>query len=313
MKHLLQDLQIQEPQIQGFQIHALQKLAQLFIISLVFLTFTACSYSPKSLKDSYNNLGKEYTKELKQMSDYTPEQSAKLDIFATDIMQWHRKNRLPAYANLMKNLSTKLESTQGLSDADFHALLKFGYEYPNFHESYESNVQLAKLATTLTDEQFIQISKRINEQTRDYTENLQQTSWEKQKRQGVQSMSNIFSYLKVTLTNKQLDIMRKHMNYLDDKSDVFIASNEQWNNRLVELLSERHEQGFVKKFADHMLNDNITKRLLQIAPADTQHRHQVIVNMYKELFASLTKQQKATLVKQLKSISITMTELMNAA
>jgi len=293
------------------QLLTTQQLTKTLLFCFAVITISACSYSPKMLKDSYNNLGKEYAKELKQLSDITPEQSAGLDTFADDLMIWHRKNRLPVYANLVKKLSLKIESPQGPSKADFYTLMKLIKAYPNFYESHSANLKMATLATTLSDKQFAQISERINEETRDFTEHFQQITWEKRKRNGVKSLSNILSYLNVNLTNTQLDIARKHSNYYRDLKNIYIESNEKWNNTLIELLSKRHEQGFVKKFTAHMQNDNLHKRLSQTAPVETKHNDQISANMYKELFASLTKQQKVILASQLKSINKTVTELID--
>lgn len=285
------------------------KISKYLLICLSLLILTACSYSPNTLKNSYNNLGKEYVRELKQMTDYTPEQSEKLDVFAKDLMQWHRENKLPAYARLMHSLSSKMETPQGLSNTDLHAFIKFMTSYPNFHESTKNNVQLAKLATSLSDKQFIQLRTQIEDESRDFNEMMQQTSWEKRKRDGVKGLADLFSYLDVNLTNKQLNIVRKHVNYQRDLKGLYIASNEKWNNTLIDLLSKRQEHGFVKKFAQHLSNDNLRKRLLKVAPVELKHSDQISVNMYRELFASFTKQQKTTLVSQLKSISKTLTEL----
>ncbi|HIO97662.1 MAG TPA: hypothetical protein EYG71_07020 [Leucothrix sp.] len=205
-------------------------------------------------------------------------------------MQWHRKNRLPAYASVMQSLSSKLENAQEPSRTDLNDLINLMTAYPNFHESQENNTQLAQLASNLSDEQLVQLSKHIED--------------------GVRMLSDTFSYLKVNLSNKQLDILRKHINYQRDLKDLFIASSDKWNNTLITLLSKRHEQGFVKKFAHHLSNDNLPKRLLQEAPAEAKHNDNISINMYKELFASLTKQQKSTLAAQFKSINKTLTELM---
>ena len=284
-------------------------ISQLIIICLSLLSLTACSYSPSNLKSSYNNLGKEYVRELKQLADYTPEQNKKLDIYGKELMQWHRKNRLPAYASVMQSLSSKLDNPQEPSRTDLNDLIKLMAAYPNFHESQENNTQLAQLASNLSDEQLAQLSKHIEDGGKDLSEYFQ-TSWETRKRDNVRMLSDTFSYLKVNLSNKQLDIVRKHVNYQRDLKDLFIASSDKWNNTLITLLSKRHEQGFVKKFAHHLSNDNLPKRLLQEAPAEAKHNDNISINMYKELFASLTKQQKSTLAAQFKSISKTLTELM---
>jgi hypothetical protein len=289
----------------------LPSLSKLLGLSLLLLSLGACSYSPNALKSSYNNLGKEYVRELKQLGDYTPQQSKQLDTFGSDIMQWHRKNRLPAYASLLENLSNKLEKSQALSDADFHAYIKLLVSYPNFYESYKNNLQLAQLANTLTDEQFIKISQRIREGSRDFTEYFQKTSWENRKRQNVSGMSDLFSYLNIDLSSTQLDILRKHSENLRDLRSAIVNDSERWNNELIDLLSRRHEAGFEKKFALHMQSDNIYKRLLKSMPVETSYNSQVSVNMYKELFASFNKQQRLMLIKQLKSISKTMKELVN--
>jgi len=286
-----------------------QTIARYLIIFLSLFAITACSYSPETLKSGYNDMGKEYIRELKQMADYSPEQSAKLDILAKDLMQWHRTNMLPNSARLINSLANNLERSQSLSDNELQAYFSLIRSYPNFYESYENNLQLGKLASTLSEKQFIQVQKIIQEDTQDLTEEFQQSSWQKRKRQGVQNLAELMSYLKVDLTNTQLDIARKHINYQRDYGSVLIATTEQWNNTLIDILSKRHEPGFVQKFAKHMQNDNHHKRLIKVIPAEMKHADQKAANMYKELLASLSKEQKATLVNQLKSISKTLNEL----
>ena len=289
----------------------LLSLSKLLGASLLFLSLSACSYSPNALKNSYNNLGKEHVRELKQLGDYTPQQSKQLDAFGGDIMQWHRKNRLPAYVNLLEKTSIKLEKSETLSDGDFHAYIKLLTSYPNFHESYKNNLQLAKLASTLSDEQFIQISKRVREGSRDFTEYFQNTSWESRKRQGVTGMADLFSYLNIELSNTQLDIVRKHSEKFRDLKDAFISDNETWNNELIDLMSHRHEANFEQKFATHMLNDNMHKRLLKSMPVEARYNNQISANLYRELLASFNNQQRLTLVKQIKSMASTLTDIIN--
>ena len=287
----------------------LKKLVSALLISLFGITLPACSYSPSTLKDSYNNLGKDYSRDLKQMGDYTPEQENKLDQFGDGIIEWHRKNKLPELANMTKSLSTKLENSTPLTNNDYRSFITQLGSFPNFHESEDSNRQLAKLAKTLNDEQFTQIKKQIEEDTSDYTEHFQNTSWDKLMRESVSGMSETFRFLGVDLTKAQLTIIQKNLSYQRDNRGSIISSNEDWNNRLIELLSKRHEASFEAQFAQHMLNDNLYVRFLKSEPEETEHNTQITMNMLKELFASLSEKQRATFTKQLKSISQTLSEL----
>lgn len=286
------------------------KYSVFIIVCLSFLTLTACNYSVNTLKESYNDLGSKYARELKQLADYTPEQSTMLDALGKEVQLWHRKNRLPTYASLIQSVVGKLESSQGLSGDELQVLVKFYWAYPHHYESDTNNKQLAKIAATLSDKQFIQVSKRMQENTREFTKR-QQGTWEKKIEGGVIAESEFFGDdLGVDLNKEQLDILRKHYGYLLDPTKTLVSTTNDWNERLIGLLSKRQQPDFVEEFSKHMQYDNVHKRQLRGAPDETQHNEQVAVNMYRELLASFSERQKLSLVSKLKSINRTLSELM---
>ncbi|MEZ5717792.1 MAG: hypothetical protein R3E55_04790 [Burkholderiaceae bacterium] len=85
----------------------------IFII-LTLLGLSACSYAPETLENSYNNLGKEYARELRQMANFNAGQQSLIDDFGVQMQQWHKQQQLPAYAlqGLAMALKTENPVTQ---------------------------------------------------------------------------------------------------------------------------------------------------------------------------------------------------------
>lgn len=167
---------------------------------LAMLTLSACSYTPETLRNAYHNLGKDYARELKQMSSFTAQEQAQIDDFGTQIQQWHKQQKLPGYANTMQGLATALK-TQGAIPrnqlANFMDLLE---GYPHFNEARAVNLHLAELARQLKEPQYAQIAAQLREERADQEEFLQALSPQKLLRQRVKAVNNFAAFVGVELT-----------------------------------------------------------------------------------------------------------------
>ena len=280
-------------------------------ILLTLLTLSACSYSPEMLQKSYNNLGKDYAAEIKQMGDLTNEQSKAIDDFGRDIQAWHRSNQLPIYTALMTRLSNKLQRNETLSHADLLEFISMLNTYPDFHKATASNYKLATIAKTISDNQLTQMINSINEKTNDFEEELLGMSKEKMQREHVRMVNHIMKFLGVNLTKQQLNLVRQHASHYHDQRKELIAATRQWNNTFFEIMKKRQQADFTKMFVDHLKTDNTYTQLLQYSPNKTKENDQMGATMLSELLASLSDKQQAELNKNLQSIGETLTGLMN--
>ncbi|EIJ34460.1 DUF6279 family lipoprotein [Thiothrix nivea] len=272
---------------------------------LAMLTLSACSYTPETLRNAYHNLGKDYARELKQMSSFTAQEQAQIDDFGMQIQQWHKQQKLPGYANTMQELATSLK-TQGAIPrnqlANFMDLLE---GYPHFNEAREVNLHLAELARQLREPQYAQIAAQLREDRADQEESLQALSPQKLLRQRVKAVNNFAAFVGVELTPEQLALVERHFADLPDQRTDAITTNRQWTEGLLALLEKRNQPDFPAQFARHMLDDNDARRLRQYAPATAQESRQRVLAMLEDLIASLSAGQKATLAGKLQSIADT--------
>ena len=280
-----------------------------FLILFIFLSLTACSYSPDTLINAYNNLGEDYATELKQMGDLSKEQEQAIDAFAMGIQKWHRNNPLPQHASLITNIANKMKQDQRLTDADLLAFIGILNDYPDFHKANASNHQLALIAKTLSDEQVKQMIESITTDSKDFMEDMQGMSDDKRRREHVRGVNERMKYLGVILTKQQLVIIQTHTGAFHDQRNDFMAATRQWNSTLFALLNNRQKANFVQEFVTHLKSDNEHVQLLQYSPAITKENDQNVVTMLQELLASLSIKQKTQLNNNLLSIGKTLTVL----
>jgi hypothetical protein len=279
------------------------------ILLFTLFTVTACSYSPDHMQSAYQNMTGEYAKELKQMADFTPEEKQQVDDFANHLQQWHRQHRLPSYAHVLSNLADQLEQSPATSPGSIKALLMLVNGYPHFYEASESHQQLALLAKDLSDEQYQQVAISLQESIDDMKEELEGLSKAQMERRLAHGINHIMDYLQVELSKQQLDLIRQHASGFHDQRQDIITAYGEWYDTLLALLKNRQQAGFEQRFVVHMQYDNDYRLLLKRSPVQTRDNDQKAMVMLQELFASLDDTQRASLIKNLRSMSATLLTL----
>lgn len=279
------------------------------IFLLSFTLLGGCSYSPDTLKQSYKSLANDYVNELKQIVPMSSKQEAILDKFGTHLQHWHQTEQLPFYSNTFKELATVLENDKEIHNADIYKFIQFLHGYPHFHLADNSNLILADLAISLSDQQAIELHDSISEQTEDIAAKFRAMSEQQFWREQSRGINDIFKYLGVTLSNEQLQIIERHnVNYHDQREDI-ITGLELWNDQLHKLIEMRQNENFRQQFVMLMRNDNEYIQLQQIAPQQTAENDQYLVAMLQELLSSLNDTQRKQLQTNFKSIGDTFQEL----
>lgn len=280
----------------------------LFIL-LAAISLSACSYSPEQLQSSYNDLGKEYAKDIKQMADFSNEQQRQIDGFGSQIQQWHRQHKLPHYAALMTQLGTQLTQNGRIPQQNLSAFIDLLNGYPHFHEAREVNYRLGKLAQNLNDAQEAQIIAGMQSEQRGLTTHIRSQTNETRERSLVNMVDELSGYLGIELSKSQLDIARSFAPKYHDLGEASIAINQRWNTQLENLIRQRQTANFPQQFAQHMQRDNEYHLLLQREPQLVKANRQQAIMMLEALIDSLDEKQRKTLAATLLSIGDTFTKL----
>lgn len=276
----------------------------LFIL-LTALSLSACSYSPEQLRSSYNDLGKTYAKDIKQMADFSAEQHVQIDEFGQQIQQWHKEQRLPGYATLITRLGTQLAQNDRIAQQDMRQFLDLLNGYPHFHEASAVNYQLGKLAQGLNETQRAQIIENLRSEQREEKIAIRAQTPEIRERHLVKTVDSLTGYLGVELHKSQLDIVREFAPRFHDLSEESIAASERWNRQFENLLSQHKQADFLQRFARHMQRDNDFHLLLQQEPQLVKANREQAILMLEALVAGLNQEQRAALSETLISIGKT--------
>ena len=275
------------------------------MILFTLLFTTACSYSPELLRQSYQDLGKNHVREIKQLADFDTKQQAHLNQFAIDIQQWHQQKQLPHYTKVFQDLATALKTPNPIPREKLAAFIDLLNNYPHFNEARDANLKLAGLAKELSNAQYQQMEQHMQEALNDLEEYLMAITPEKQQRQRLKGVEKYAAFVDLDLSPQQREIVRRHVALLADQRSDIITTNRQWSEDLMAILAKRDQADFPAQFARHMLDDNDYRRLLQYSPAATQANRQQLLLMLEELSASLSDQQRDNLANKLQSIADT--------
>ncbi|MGB0848027.1 MAG: DUF6279 family lipoprotein [Thiolinea sp.] len=281
----------------------------LFIL-LAALSLSACSYSPEQLRSSYNGMGKDYAKDIKQMADFSDEQHDQIDGFGQQIQQWHRKERLPAYATLITGLGKQLQQSDYIPRQDISRFIDLLNGYPHFNEASAVNYQLGKLAQGLNQTQLNQIIEQLHAEQREAKTEIRAQTPELRERHLVKMVDGIADYLGVELHKSQLDIVREYAPNYHDLGEASITAYTRWYSQLETLLRQHKQADFPQRFAKHMQLDNDHYLISQQEPQLVQANREQAIQMLEALLASMDEEQKATLATTLISVGETFAGMM---
>lgn len=279
------------------------------VILLTVLSLSACSYSPEQLRSSYNSMGKDYAKDIKQMADFSPQQRDQIDGFGQQIQQWHKKERLPAYATLITRLGTQLQQNNYIARQDINGFIDLLNGYPHFHEASAVNYQLGKLAQGLSETQRAQIIEQMHAEQREAKTEIRAQTPETRERQLVKMVDGITNYLGVELHKSQLDIVREYAPKYHDLGEASITAYTRWYAQLETLLGQHKQTDFPQRFARQMQLDNEHYLISQQEPQLVKANREQAILMIQAINASLDAEQRKTLAETLLSMGETFGEM----
>lgn len=277
-------------------------LIKIYLLFATALLITSCSvYSPSLLRASYDNLAAEVAEDIKKSAVFSRSQETEIDDYANQLLVWHRKNKLPDYAQTFADLAKKIEQGESIS---YELVKQFSDEiaaFPHLDEAGDTSFKMAEIAASLSDFQVEQVAKFIEEEfdeSKDKSLSQSFTSASKDIVEGAESLANMMA---VKLTKAQLTQIKHAIQARHDLREQEIAAEKVWNDKLLALLEQRHGEKFAADFVEHWNN---TSQLLTGAAYERKLQNADLrASIIRDLLVSLDGKQKRMLAERLASIS----------
>ncbi len=281
------------------------KILKSSLIILFLINLTACSYSPDSLKETYNDLASEMSQGLKEPFDLSSEQNAIIDDYTKQLFIWHRRNKLPEYAQSFAKLAV-LVKQDNPHLATLKKILEDVNNFPHIHQATHLTPKMEKLAKSLTKTQIAQLEqvfkdaeqvKALEIKNQNYVADIHDT------------LKSFFRFLGVSLNTNQLKVINTNARKLHDIRNDELLAEKRWSQQLIALLRHKNTPDFSARFANHWESQNavLSEKALQLQ----QHNKQLEANLIKTLIVSFTPKQSEKIARQLTSMSNTFSEMAN--
>ena len=281
------------------------KLLKSSLLFLLFINLSACSYSPESLKENYNDLVSDFSKDLKAPFDLSPQQSAMIDDYSTQLFKWHRHSKLPAYAQNFSVLAKEVQQNNpdvliirnSLADID---------KIPHITQATHLNKNMEAFSKSLDKGQISQLEEFLDDEYQSDALEIKKEDFTVEVSDNVKS---IFQFMNLTLNTNQLTLISTYAKHFHDIRHHELHSEKDWNQQMIALLRQKDHPDFSTRFAYlwKAQDSNLTTNALKFDQQNTLLQAKLI----KALIISLTPEQRNQLTNQLISISNTLSEMAN--
>lgn len=286
------------------------KLIKISILLLFFINLTACSYSPVSLKEIYNEIPSELADDLKDPLNPTAEQNAMIDDYVQHLMQWHRRNKLPEYSQSFAKLALLVRQEQ-ITSPQLQVALKQIEGIPHFDQATHLSYKMLAVAKSLTNQQITQLDKSLKDEFR--IESLEIKS-EKYTDEVNDSIKMVLRIIGINLNAEQINLVKQETKKLHDIRNLELQAEKQWSNQMITLLKQsklpQHQAPYFESRFVQLWNSQhqmLKGSALQLDKQNTE----TMKHLIRQLIMSFEPEQKVDLSKQLTSISRTFSEMAN--
>jgi hypothetical protein len=245
------------------------------------------------------------SQDLKSPFDLSVEQNAIVDDYTKQLFIWHRRNKLPEYAQTFATLAT-LVKQKNPHLASLKKALTDVNDFPHIHDATHLTYKMERLARSLTETQISQLKQVLKDgeqeealeiKNQDYAIDVNNT------------MKGFFRFLGVSLNIDQLKMINAKVGKLNDIRHYELQAEKTWNHQLIALLRHKNTPDFSTRFANHWKSQSpvLSGNALQLQ----QRNKQLEANLIKTLIVSLSPKQSEIIARQLTSMSNTFTEMAN--
>lgn len=279
------------------------KIIKASLLFLLFINLAACSYSPTSLKETYNDLASELSEELKEPFNMSAQQSAMVDNYTKELIHWHRRNKLPEYSQTFSRLALLVKQDDISLPLLQNILLEID-EIPHFEQASHLSYQMLAVAKSLIKTQISQLELSFNNAYQQESLAIRNKNFTSEVNDDIKTL---FRFIGIHLGADQLKIVKQETKNFHDIRKFELEAEKHWNQQLITLLRQKNTPYFDSLF--NKLWNAQDPKLTGKANQLKQQNMVLMAKLMKKLIMSFTADQKENLSKQLTSISNTFNEM----
>lgn len=281
------------------------KIIKNSLITLTLINLVACSYSPDALKDLYNEIPDEISEDIKKPIEATDQQSKMIDNYATELMQWHRRNKLPEYSQNITQFANLIRQENAPLPAIKSVLSKMN-DLPHFNQAHHLTHKMSAVARSLSPQQITRLEQHLNNE---YQKDLLDIKTEKHASEITEFLKTAFQIIDVDLNQFQQSLIKAESLKFHDIRQVELQAENIWNKQLIALLKQKNNPNFTAQFA-HLWNEQDAKLTGKAAQLEQQNDH-LMASLVKKLADSFEQEQRENLYQMLISVANTFNEMAN--
>ena len=197
----------------------------------------------------YNKLDNYLANYFFEYADFSKEQKKYIKNTTTEFHIWHKKNELPKYKMLLKELkdlgtNISTEEVENLYLSTYELFKSSNYFFLPYQIEFSKN--LSQIQTDQIESHFDEIIKKRKENFERSKNNFRETA--------IKNSIDGFRRLGIKLNTKQQKEIVDNMNSLIDIREISIKLQEQWYEELIRILSNNKEEEFSLNLRKHLAN-----------------------------------------------------------
>ncbi len=281
------------------------KLFKNILLILLLTNLFACTYSPNALKEVYDEIPSDISDDIKQPIEATEQQSKMIDNYAIELMQWHRRNKLPEYSQTVEQLAD-LTSQENAPLHEIKKVLNKLKDIPHFQQAGHLTHKMSAIGRSLSTHQISLLEQHL---TIEHQKELLEISNENHSADVIDLVKTVFQIIGVNLNESQITLIKTESRKFHDIRQYELKSEKLWNKQLIALLRKKNEPNFDAHFAK-LWNEQDSKLTGKAYQLDQQNDHQM-ANLVKNLADSFEAEQRENLSQTLISVANTFNEMAN--
>lgn len=272
---------------------------RLFIIALLFL-LSGCA-----VKFIYNQLDWLIPWYLDDYVSLTLQQETLFESRLQQYLDWHRRQQLPIYADFLEWVAHSSEDGLNLSELDTIQTRSEKFTVELFARLAPA---LQVLFEDLDDGQVTELFRNLEKENKKYYEHYVERSEKKQRYKRVKDVRKFIERWTGNLTDEQVELIRNWSWKYQLMGKDFLHSRQAWQKQFQQVLKRRREHAYLER----SLQDLFSNRRLGMSEEYNkkyQFNESLLKQLYLDLDASLSSEQRSRMIRKLKSYAQDFREL----
>lgn len=212
-------------------------------------------------------------------------------------LTWHRHEQLPQYADFLEQVATQAE--QGLSEADVASIQVRTQQLAQVLVD-KLQPDMLDLFAMATDEQVDGLFERFAEDNETYRKDVLALSAKEQRKQRAKEARHYAERWTGSLNKQQRQLIEDWSQNYAIMGDEWLETQLIWQQEFRRVLALRHDRTAYDAAFKHLLAHPEFGRS-EVLEQKLAHNESAVIQLYLHLDQSLTKEQRAHMVKKLRS------------